>query len=689
MISITRSLLVLATAGVAAVPMAVRLPSGRVAADPGVDPTQVYSKSQKEYYLTSEQIQFIRPGLGITVDSITIPADRHPVVELSYVDDFGQPLDRAGVQTPGEISFSFILAWYDATNVDYHAYTTRPQTSPITGVTAVQASADSGGTYTDLGLGKLRYRFGTELPADYQTSVTTTLGIYAEREIADLPGIDEPLVYYANVEPDFVPDGSEVTDSWGALLQSSCNACHNQLEAHGGVRRDVKLCVLCHNSQTFDPDTGNTVDFKVMIHKIHRGADLPSVQAGTPYQIIGYRQSVHDYSDVVFPQDIRNCTTCHAEDAPQGYIWYTDPNRAACGSCHDNVDFMTGEGHHGVAQESDEYCSRCHMPDSGAEFDPSIVGAHVVPTQSKQLAGLNMTIDEVTDTAPGAHPTVIFRLTNNDGTPVLPSDLDRLSIHMAGPTTDYEQVFSESATGAVVSGDVYMYTFTEPVPDNAVGTWAFSADAYRFVTLYPGTDDEQEVREAAFNPIYYAAVTDPEPVPRREVVALDKCNVCHKELALHGGQRKNVEECLLCHNPLATDEEVRPEDQMPPTGIQFKWMIHRIHAGSTLDVDYTVYGYRSSVNNYNDVVFPGLLNDCATCHMDETYTVPVPSDALPTTAPRNYYSPVPPNSAACEACHSSVAAAAHAYSNTTPFGEACAACHGNDREFSVDAVHAE
>ena len=51
---------------------------------------------------------------------------------------------------------------------------------------------------------------------------------------------------------------------------------------------------------------------KVMVHKIHRGENLPSVKAGTPYKIIGHNQSVADYSEVAYPQQINRCTTCHA-----------------------------------------------------------------------------------------------------------------------------------------------------------------------------------------------------------------------------------------------------------------------------------------------------------------------------------------------------------------------------------------
>ena len=48
-----------------------------------------------------------------------------------------------------------------------------------------------------------------------------------------------------------------------------------------------------------------------MVHKIHYGEDLPSVQAGGKYQIIGFGQSVNDFSTVVFPADVRNCQVCH------------------------------------------------------------------------------------------------------------------------------------------------------------------------------------------------------------------------------------------------------------------------------------------------------------------------------------------------------------------------------------------
>ena len=689
MFSITRSLLVLATAGAASVPLAVRAPADRVAPTGDVDPQKMYAKSQAEHYLTKAQYAFIRPGLHVTVEDIQIPADRHPVVELSFADDLGQPLDRAGILTPGAVGFSFILSWYDASLRDYVAYTVRPQTSPITGVTAVQASSDSGGTIEDLEMGRIRYTFGTQLPADYDPSVTHTVGVYATRNLNDTP---LETTQYDNVEYDFVPDGSEVVDEWQGMLDQTCNSCHEQLAFHGGSRRDVKLCVLCHNKQTIDPDTGNTVDMKVMIHKIHTGSQLPSVQAGIPYQIIGYRQVVHDYSEVVFTQDVRNCVRCHTADTPGGSVWFTEPSRDSCGSCHDLINWeVAGEGHP-VAQFNDNNCANCHAPEGESEFDISVMGAHTIPLKSNQLPGLNMEITEVTGAAPGGTPTVYFTLTNDDGSVVENiAGLRTLTLRAAGPqgdTIDHTIDISQDARQATPVGDEYMMTFTTPIPEDATGTWGFSADVRRTTVIDDRSEDGLEVTEGAFNPIYYAAVTDVTPVPRREVVSIDKCNVCHDVLSLHGGQRFNVQECVFCHRPNNDDADVRPESELPPESIDMRWMTHRIHTGAELEDDFTIYGYRSSVHNYNGVHYPGDLRTCEGCHLEGTYGVPAPEGSQEVITQRNFYSPTQPAAAACLACHSTVDAAAHAFVNTAPFGESCAACHGTNREFSVEAVHA-
>ena len=681
-----RALLLLTAVSAVVLPHVGDLPRTQtVEGDVAVAP--IYSATDREFYLTAEQAQWIRPGLAIEVVSVEIPQDRYPVVVVEATDDLGEPLDMEGVLTPGELDIRFILAWWNEAQRAYTDYTVRPQTSPITGDTSDQPSYDSRGTWEELEVGRYRYTFTTQLPADYPSGMTHTLGVFATRDLSDIEPIEKE--YVANVEVDFVPDGSEVVDTWAAFTNADCNSCHDPLEAHGGSRRDVKLCVLCHTPQLVDPDTGANLDMRVMTHKIHRGENLPSVQGGEPYVVIGYRQSVHDYSTVAYPQDIRNCTSCHDADNTEGHIWFTNPSAATCASCHDDVDFDTGEGHVAGAQP-DSSCAACHRPE-GTEFGPAVMSAHTVPTKSEQLEGLNVEIVDVADSCPGCMPTISFTVTNDAGETVHPDDLGRFSFLFGGPTTEITEYYRASLGAVTQSGDLFITTLTTPIPADAEGTWLFSADVYRFVVIDDGSDEGLEVREAAFNPIFNAAVTDAEPVLRREIVDLDKCNACHDTLALHGGQRYRIEECVACHNPLETDEAVRPDDAGEPEGIHLKWLVHRLHQGEELTSDFTVYGYRSSVHNYNELRYPGDLRNCEACHVEDTYTLPLPDVAIATHRPNSPYfmdDMIRPATASCISCHDSEHAAAHSYVNTAPFAESCSACHAEGREFSTTRLHA-
>jgi len=215
-----------------------------------------------------------------------------------------------------------------------------------------------------------------------------------------------------------------------ALVESaSCNNCHDPLKAHAGTRREVGYCALCHTPQLTDPETGESLDFKVFVHKIHRGKMLPSVRGGKPYFVVGDNQRVVDYSTVRYPQallsdgnykELRNCKACHADSAGHDQ-WKKSPSIAACTSCHTDVDLATGKNHK-LGPMADGSCIGCHAPD-GPEFGPSITGAHTYPGFSKQLPGVVFEILKITAGGPGKSPVVEFSVKNKKGDPLDPANV--------------------------------------------------------------------------------------------------------------------------------------------------------------------------------------------------------------------------------------------------------------------------
>jgi OmcA/MtrC family decaheme c-type cytochrome len=140
------------------------------------------------------------------------------------------------------------------------------------------------------------------------------------------------------------------------VTQNACNACHNDLQLHGSNRYSVKGCVVCHTVGGEDLETspgttpGVTIAFDDMIHRIHRSHDLPTITAtansADPYRylIIGYHESVNDFSDIGFPiipDGVNDCVACHG-GAAQGTEIYSRVTRANCVGCHTDIDFTTG-----------------------------------------------------------------------------------------------------------------------------------------------------------------------------------------------------------------------------------------------------------------------------------------------------------------------------------------------------------
>jgi OmcA/MtrC family decaheme c-type cytochrome len=672
-----------------------------------------FSPHDKAYYADPSVIEYVQPGLTFTVVSASIGSDGTVAVDYKVADPTGAALDQAGVVTPGIVAPRFVLGYLAKGNPQFTSYWQSSSTNATTGFIATKASGDTGGTTKTVAVGEYIYTFGNKVPAGFDATVTNRVGIYGSRNLTTW----NLGTNYADTWYDFVPNGSKVTTTRDIVRTASCDKCHDSLSFHGGSRRSVQLCVICHQPQTNDTN-GNTADYKVMIHKIHMGSQLPSVLAGGTYSL-----GSTDWSTVVLPSNPERCTFCHESTtgATQANNWKTNPSRAACGSCHDDVNFATGKNHVNLPQADDTRCAQCHLS-TGAEFDASIPGAHTIATESTQAPGINLAITKVTNTAPGQKPTVTFTIKDNSGAAITMAAMtggsNRLALVMAGPTSDYGYTSfgSDVTTPGYVSENpvptascgpdgTCLYTFTHAIPAGSKGTYAIGIEGRRGLTVNPGTVIAQTTEYGATNKVFYFSVDGSPVVPRRTVVAINNCNQCHARLSLHGENRNQIEMCVLCHNPTENDLSVRPvstvaaDKALPPQSVNFALMIHKIHTGVNLanfNQTYVIVGFGGSHNDFSDVRYPAMsptgnphdTTNCAMCHVNGSEAV-LPEGKNAVLDPQGMLSPNAATTSACTACHLTNSAYAHALTNTNAkFGESCSVCHGTGAAFDASQVHA-
>jgi OmcA/MtrC family decaheme c-type cytochrome len=686
----------------------------------------------------ANSIDFVTPGLVITINSAAIVSNGTITVTYTLTDPNGLLLDATGATTPGVISLAYVASYIPKGQAQYVAYTTSQATGKVLGTITRPDFETSGGTLTSVGPGKYKYTYAAKAPSGFDPTVTTTVAVDGNR---DLTPFDQGTSY-AGTTFNFVPNGSPVTVTRDVIETQSCNTCHYQLAFHGGYAHGMQMCVLCHQPQNADPVTGNSLDAKVFFHKIHMGSQLPSVLGtkttpGVPFQVAGYMNILSDFSTVIDPADPRRCEVCHSQTtgAKQATAFLSTPSRAACGACHDDIDFATGfsngpeVNHPGGPQPDDTLCHNCHIPQGQLPFDASILGAHVVPADTAAtypqnpdtlLPGINLAITSVTNTSAGQKPIVKFTLEDDKGNNIPLSQTSTLEFTMAGPTTDYGYTsfgsdvttpgyVTESASKAACSSSgACTYTFTHAIPSSATGTYTIGGEARESVTVLAGTESAQTFDVGAKNPVVNFSVDGSTVAPRRTVVALSNCNNCHVFLSEHGALRNNNEYCVLCHNPSNTDASTRPSAVIasyrtqPPQGINFNLLVHRLHDGVNAAADgtknpYIIVGYGGSINNFSGILFPVMspagdatyMQNCAMCHVNSTEQndLPLMGNLNQVTDPQGWINPVGPISSACSGCHVSKDEAAHFLANTDSLGESCSVCHSAGAQFAVDAEH--
>jgi OmcA/MtrC family decaheme c-type cytochrome len=594
---------------------------------------------------TGSTLNNVSKATAITglITSVTINGP--PVVKFQLTDQNGVLLSGLPAADLG-FAIAQLVPGQNGTSSQWNSYiyTTVTPTACPTGVAAcdtapkVQAGVESAtsGTFVDNGDGTYQYTF--------KTDVTNVPNVVYNASLTHRVGFEIRGLAQANNAPyTFQPSTGATTGIFSREIveTATCDNCHTSLTAHGGARVDVQYCVMCHNPGTTDPYSGNTLDMKVMVHKIHTGNTLPSIQTasgpntaptlGIGYWIVGYMNSLSNFNTLLYPQDTRNCTTCHAQNIPaatQAANYSTVPTAEACGACHDTVNFATGANHSSAnIIANDSQCATCHGSTSTIDNGQlQVVAAHVIPevvAATKFLYLVNSVTFKIT--AGNIYPVVNFSVVDptngnapyniltaaafagNDpgtGVPVCADDTARLAIDIAWDTSDYTNWGSgvtpdawgqpislnplagcgtaTPAPGLTGPNSAGAFTMTSPTPlpnppvadCPPAGGPACAAIANVGVVIegHPGivTTGPGATAIPVTSAVGYANISGAPPVARREVVDIAKCDVCHSLLSLHGTNRNNnTQVCVACHNPASTDVSERQTLTAP--GIDGLW----------------------------------------------------------------------------------------------------------------------
>ncbi len=304
---------------------------------------------------------------------------------------------------------------------------------------------------------------------------------------------------------DFLLGPTAVLESRQVVKSDNCNRCHGDLQAHGGSRQSAELCLLCHTAGAEDRNVmsaaggtpGASIDFRIMIHRIHNGAHLPSVvgmttdvngardytAASVPYELVGFNNNVLDFSGVLFPawpnfdepmprdaghallsgpnqtkedtvrRGVTSCYLCHGDPdgtggltAPaQGDLAFAQPSRGACASCHDDwipeLPYVAN-GETMDPQLSDGACLDCHA----VAGDPLATrDAHLHPLLDPSFAtGFHLAITDVVEAGvhdmdgtvdPGEKIAFTFTVQDDAGNDVPTGALNQINFSLNGPTT--------------------------------------------------------------------------------------------------------------------------------------------------------------------------------------------------------------------------------------------------------------
>ena len=514
-------------------------------------------------------------------------------------------------------------------------------------------------TQVDATTGEYNYVCSNTLPATTHVIRVTMRARWRET----IDGVRYVFANAVNESYDFLESApaNRLTASGADMVATSaCESCHGARigdVGHGGGYTQVKTCNNCHNVNYMTVANGRTpdADFAHMIHRIHNGGVFPDLDHGNPM----------DFSDVTYPQHIYTCSKCHSADAPNADLAYTVPTRKNCGSCHDTVNFATGDNHGNATAgfvgplTDDSQCTVCHGVDSGlgggiqtvhnpvpepqdvSEYDVTI--SMTPPANGEYyVAGETPVVSVTLADGAGPVPGTLYTA-DQDTTGVAGGGLASASLYVYGPRSDAVPVLTTNSTtdpalaGTPTQGHpLFVNELVSGVPtanDDPLVTTDANGFSYQLMAIPASlTAGTYMVR---FEGGDYGAVSDTDFVTASSAVinfqvgtatvehkvSGDACTNCHGDTIMHleGAHPHhvtfNTDHCLGCHDL---------------SGNYGDYIGNRVHAVHSASVTGDLKNH-----DWSHVTFPRPANNCLTCHTN-TEGTPVWRE---------------PNEVVCGGCH--------------------------------------
>ena len=512
------------------------------------------------------------------------------------------------------------------------------------------------------------------------------------------------------------------------VTMSGCLECHGRFgdTFHAGEGR-VDHCEVCH----YEGRGGGAAEYATMVHKIHSAKPDWGIgdfsHLGYPQDLKNCRKC-HTGADgdnwLNIPTQ-NACATCHDIVFTAGtgtlHSGGAQTDNSGCAGCHpgDYTAIATNHAPIGTAHLTDNATpNNPNVPAGATNFNYVISGVTVTNNQPvvtfRILSGPSITsistpVTLVCNTSSSTSTDSL--LTGFSGSPSFlvayalpqdgvsaPADYNNLGKAAGQPASVSIANVCAGTQGSMSGPDASgYYTATLWGSNNAA---VFPAGAtLRAVALQGyfsqnlnGTSSTSDDLPRHTISVMKAVTGD---TARRSVVDDAKCFNCHEWFEGHGGNRVYTNDvCVMCHVPnlsssgrggnvanldatnaaaLAADgyDPANPST-WPEATNNMKDMIHGIHAAHKRTTPYQFVrdaGTRGVLYyNWSHVGFPGVLDNCLTCHKPGTYaigtnavlpTTDVTTDGLVSTPvssdraslPNNADLITSPSTATCIACH--------------------------------------